>query len=507
MSAAELIVTGGSARAAVHDALSGWFKTVEGLPETTERVYYDTFDGLLYGAGLTVWLERGELVLSRRDGTGEPVVEPFDDGAPSPLHLEALMPGPLRAALAPVVGVRVLLEIARVQMSLESDAVLDELQKTVVRLVLECPQGGLRDRVRVLPLRGYRREGNQIAELLLDSPRIGRAELPLVDEAVISRGGDPAGVGSGTDVAFDPDEPADAVVARVLLALTEVRAANLPGLLDDLDIEFLHDYRVALRRSRAVVRELKGVFPAGRIDWLRSELRWLQRVTGESRDLDVYLHEFEDLRALTPESMRGDLAPLHDVLRERHTAARMAMVTALTGPRAAGLQERFVGLLETLPSLPPGDRPACGEPIGMLAGASIRKLHRRIVKMGRSIDESSPPQDYHELRKQGKELRYMLELFGRRLAEPQARSLIRALKALQDVLGRHQDREVQIEMLRSMAGQVGARPGGEAALMAMGGMVERLEEEAAGARAEFHKRFVEFSSAEQRRLVKDTFAR
>ncbi len=32
--------------------------------------------------------------------------------------------------------------------------------------------------------------------------------------------------------------------------------------------------------------------------------------------------------------------------------------------------------------------------------------------MGGAIDESSPAEAYHELRKKGKELRYLLELFG-----------------------------------------------------------------------------------------------
>ena len=51
-------------------------------------------------------------------------------------------------------------------------------------------------------------------------------------------------------------------------------------------------------------------------------------------------------------------------------------------------------------------------PIGELAGERIRKVYRRMVKMGRAIDGASPAEDYHELRKKGKELRYLLELFG-----------------------------------------------------------------------------------------------
>ena len=81
--------------------------------------------------------------------------------------------------------------------------------------------------------------------------------------------------------------------------------------------------------------------------------------------------------------------------------------------------------------------------------------------MGRRIDSDSPAEDYHELRKKGKELRYLLELFGAQLFDPEVvDGLVGTLKALQDVLGRHQDREVQVALLRSLADEVATLPRG-----------------------------------------------
>jgi CHAD domain-containing protein len=127
--------------------------------------------------------------------------------------------------------------------------------------------------------------------------------------------------------------------------------------------------------------------------------------------------------------------------------------------------------------------------------------------MGRRIDRSSPAEDYHELRKKAKELRYLLELFGLKLFdEEQVAPMVKALKALQDVLGRHQDREVQMAMLRSAADEVAALPGGGRACMAMGVLVDRLALDEQAARGEFGERFDAFASDEQRKLVKHTFA-
>ena len=83
--------------------------------------------------------------------------------------------------------------------------------------------------------------------------------------------------------------------------------------------------------------------------------------------------------------------------------------------------------------------------------------------------------------------------------------MVRSLKALQDVLGRFQDREVQAERLRALGGDVARLEGGSAALMAMGVLVERLAGEQAAARAEFARGFRAFASAEQRARVAQAF--
>jgi CHAD domain-containing protein len=204
--------------------------------------------------------------------------------------------------------------------------------------------------------------------------------------------------------------------------------------------------------------------------------------------------------------MRADLDPLLGVLRNRRLVARREMVRALRSDRATTLRSEWAAFLDQLETFPEDDRPDASRPIGELSGERIRKVYKRMLKMGGAIDSSSPPEAYHELRKKGKELRYLLELFGSPLYPSEVvKPMIKALKSLQDVLGRHQDREVQVATLRSLRDEVSALPGGAAALMAMGVLVERLAEDEQAARDEFAERFSAFASKAQRRLVKDTF--
>jgi CHAD domain-containing protein len=292
----------------------------------------------------------------------------------------------------------------------------------------------------------------------------------------------------------------------VATSLLETIEANLPGTLADTDTEFLHDLRVAVRRTRALQRELKAVFPPAELARLRGEFRWLQQVTGPTRDLDVQLLEFDDEVAGLPAAQRPDVEPLRRLVADRRRRERARMARALRSPRTRALLDDWRTLLGELGTLPEEDRPDAARPVARLAARRISAVYRRMVRMGSAIGDDSPAEDLHDLRKKGKELRYLLEFFATLFPPGTVRPMVKTLKALQDTLGRFQDREVQAQVLRELGREMAAREDGPAALMAMGVLAARLEEEQAQARAEFAERFGPFAAKERRAAVKETFA-
>jgi CHAD domain-containing protein len=461
---------------------------------TSTRTYYDTFDGRLRAADLALVHARGELRL------GELAAEERSR-APERLLVAELAPGPLREALAGVVEMRALLPAARVRSRERALRVLDGERKTVVRLRVETPslagngRAALRPRVHVLGVRGYDGALERVRRALEDDLGLTPAMATLYDEAVVASGGDPAGVSSKPAVQLTPGEPAGQAVAAVLRALEAVIAANLPGTLADLDTEFLHDLRVAVRRTRSVQREFQGVFPAARLERARRDFKRLQQITGAVRDLDVNLLEFDELAG----PLAAELEPLRGLLAARREAELRKMTRALRSAATRGALDRWSTLVGEL------DGEDAGRPVEELSSHRIARVYRRMVQMGRAIDDSSPAEDLHDLRKKGKELRYLLELFGSLYPGEVTKPLVKALKALQDTLGRHQDREVQAAQLRELRDDLAAVAGGPAALMAVGLLVERLGADEAAARAEFGERFATFAGKDTRKQVKAAF--
>ena len=89
--------------------------------------------------------------------------------------------------------------------------------------------------------------------------------------------------------------PADAAIARALVISADVIAANVSGVVRDLDSKFLRDLRVAVRRTRSVLKLTGDVLPDGIVECYGPEFKWLADLTGPTRDLDVFLREIDDL--------------------------------------------------------------------------------------------------------------------------------------------------------------------------------------------------------------------
>ena len=510
-----LLPAGTSAEAAA-ELLTDHLHVQRDRARSVDQRFYDTFDGRLHAQGLSLTFEAskpGGGRLSLFDAAGHVRAVAEQSRAPRRLFCSELA-GPLRDMLEPIAEDRALMPIARIRGRLHPVAVLDDERKTVVRLLAqEAALAGpgrsstpLESRVRVLPMRGYDEELEGVLHTLGTEVGLEEAAVSLQDEAVRAAGGRPGGVSAKLHVTIEPGERADRATATALGGPLATMKATLPGTIADLDTEFLHDLRVAVRRTRSLQRQLSEVFPEEPLARFRAEFRWLQQVTGELRDLDVHRKDVAGFRSQAPEALAADLEPLEQMLATRRRSACRRTVRALKSTRTASLLSEWEAFLDEFPTAPEAERPRAGERIAGVAASRIHTVYRRMVTVGRAIDDDSHAESLHDLRKKGKELRYMLEFFGGLYPREVVKPMVATLKALQDTLGRYQDQEVQAQTLRSLREELGGREGGASALMAMGLLVESLEQDHAAARREFAERFEPFARKAQRKVVDATFS-
>jgi CHAD domain-containing protein len=110
---------------------------------------------------------------------------------------------------------------------------------------------------------------------------------------------------------------------------------------------------------------------------------------------------------------RPDLEPLRALLSERRVRERRRMMRVLASPRTKSLLADWKRLVAALPDWPDEGSSRCSASGRRVAARRIATVDRPMLKQGGAIDQESPPVALHELRKNGKELRYLLEFFAR----------------------------------------------------------------------------------------------
>jgi CHAD domain-containing protein len=298
---------------------------------------------------------------------------------------------------------------------------------------------------------------------------------------------------------MDRGEPSRVLLTAVLSEFLGQLIQNLPGVLDDVDIENLHDFRVAVRRTRSTLKLGRAALPEVMRRRWEPAFKWLGDLSTPVRDLDVYEQELPTMASWLVSADSADLEPFATHLRSRRVAERDDLVRGLRSVRFRRLVTTWQGELTRLADpLEDTDRPLSA---GELADSCISRAYKRVMRGGTAISADSPGEDLHELRKRSKELRYCLEVFAPVIDQASGKSAIRALKGLQDVLGRFQDCEVQSRVLRDFADQMKSEAAPSGAMLAIGELIGHLDAEKARARREYDVAFARFARPASQHLM------
>jgi CHAD domain-containing protein len=249
------------------------------------------------------------------------------------------------------------------------------------------------------------------------------------------------------------------VRAYLRVQLAEIERAD-PLIRTSDDAEAVHDLRVAVRRTRSVLKTTRVLFDEEWLRALRAELRWLAGEFSAARDLDVVLIQ------LRKQSSR-DSAPVLKLLESERRRAWKRARTALASKRYLELLDRLSAAVEAPPVR------ASELSLEVAAAREFEKLRRAGSKLG----SKAGPEQVHRARIRAKRARYAAEL-AEPVAGKRARRFVAAAKRFQDVVGAHQDAVVAVDRIR---GVVDRSKSMETAFAA-GRLVERTMAQRRGAR-------------------------
>ncbi|NOQ36963.1 MAG: CHAD domain-containing protein [Methylococcaceae bacterium] len=475
------------------------------LQQYSLKTFYDSFDWRLYNANLICEFNQSKngsslSLISSLNGKVITSTE-LDD---VPAFASEFKDNVMANKLAMLLEVRALLPLTTVDLQIYKINILNREQKTVARLMIE-QYDQLKTRLSIQAIKGYDKAYIRLSALLQDEFSLKTAEKGLLIRALKRQGRKPNDYSSKLNLKLTPEMTAAEAVRVIYKTLLKTIKLNEQGTIEDIDSEFLHDFRVAVRKTRSALSQIKAIFPDEHNAYYKEYFAWLGTITGLTRDMDVYLLSFDDYKASLPESMREDLNPLHEFLLFKQAHAQKELANHLKSKKYLTTLhdwELYLKRFIEKEDLQKNTHISIKE----LADSRIWKVYQQVLNDGAAINEDSPAELLHDLRKTCKKLRYLMEFFQSLYPPEKIKTLIKALKGFQEVLGNFQDYEVQEISLKQFSEEMMQQGTPSNTFLAMGVLVQGLEERRGKARHDFTGRFNDFKVPLNQKVFKFLFA-
>lgn len=471
-----------------------------------DEEYLDTFDWGLYQSGISLARSGRRYRMYTVDGV---VLHEEQGPRKKRPFWSDFAEGPMQDHIKAGAEIRALCPQLRLRRDRQSFHFLNEDGKIVLKiwqdLTLVRSEAKETAAIRSLHLsgiRGYARQFQSVRRLLRQGNRKEiAAGTHFLATAFAAAGVSPIAAGMKFAVSLDPDISVLQGMREVGLAIARDIRKNLPGVIDDIDSEFLHDLRIALRRTRSLLSIFAGIIPEAQANRFRSEFRWIAQITGAVRDCDVYLLQTDDYRSMLPERLHPGLNGFVLGLKDLRKREFKAMKRHLKSPRFSRLLKDWQIYLESRVEEPSEtvEVRLCRK----FAAKAVKKRFKRIIRKGSECGPESPDASLHALRIEGKKLRYLLEFFRSLFPPEEIDLLVKHLKRLQNNLGEFNDLSVQQAMLGTFRSPRRTEDTEQllSVAAALGGLITHLADRQQRVRGEFEETFADFAGEENRNLL------
>lgn len=427
-----------------HLPLEPHYQVILEQGEMRDAVLLDTFDnGLFETAKLLFEVDKQLLLLDLQ--TGQLLEQTAPPGRPA---IGDMVKGPVVDMLLEVSRLRALLPVVGIRVRRDEGRVLDDEGKTLVRFYHLTIGRGRRKLVGMGCARYLRGYSEAYADLWHWLENCGATACQNAGDIYTGLGIVLQQYSVKPEIEILPQTPVKESARAILQTFLKIGRQNEQGVIADSDSEFLHDYRVCLRKVRSVLSLFTGVFDVNESARLKEQLAAVMRTTNGLRDLDVYLLNRVEYHRLVPPSAHAGLQILFDGFAQRRKGEQKKVGSAMQSKGYLRSMENLEKLFAVDDNIKSG--PQAEVQSMTFARRLIMKRYRKVCKTGRDLDETTPDPVIHQLRIHCKKLRYLMEFFSPLFPSAEIKKLIRSLKLLQDNLGNFNDYSVQQQFLEKI---------------------------------------------------------
>ncbi len=260
---------------------------------------------------------------------------------------------------------------------------------------------------------------------------------------------------TGDDLTADPRR----WLANALRVRFDDIDAQRGNALEPGNVDGVHDMRVAIRRFRSLIGDLRETLDTRPLRSVNRTLKSQAELLGHIRDRDVYIEELLEMIEQDADArFRRAVHQLNDISQQVRSDAFRDLTDALTASSAEHLAESFSSAIDDIES---GIEPANATSLAETGRSVIQTRLDELADCGDHIYDPLDEKGLHTIRIAAKRLRYSAELFTPFLGET-ARPIAEQAAKMQSLLGDLHDCDIWIadiaKLLKKQANDASVDP-------------------------------------------------
>ena len=463
------------------------------------KTFYDSFDWRLYQNNLLAELVRSKnntfFNLSRLDSHELLTTIKLKD---VPKFVDQFEQPQLINLIKPCLENRALISIANIDYENYTLGLYNKKSELLLELRFEQYEL-INNRIIILSDDNQDKQLKAILKTLNQEFNLLSSKDTVLSKVLKAQGRKPMDYSAKFKIELDPEQPAYLACLLIYKQLLKIIRINEQGIINNIDDEFLHDYRVAIHKTQVGLKQFKSVFVQETIDYFLGFFNQLAHKTNASRDITIQLDHFYQLQSQLNQEDQTNLNDYHQYLLDKQTANHLDLVALLSSAEYLTMLHEWALFLKQ--TAVDSKLLQAQLNVKQLANTRISKTYQHLIEQTQQIKTLNDESQFHQVRKSCKKLRYLLEFFQDLYPTKKIKPLIKILKNLQTILGEHQDLQVQLAELDLYKQQLNLNQTTPTDLTAIEHLISQIQANYPRIESAFFAAFAELTTPNSKKLV------
>ena len=284
-------------------------------------------------------------------------------------------------------------------------------------------------RMSINAVKGYAKYFQQV-EALVQKMKLQPAQDNILKLAMAAKGTSAGDYTTRLLFLLDPETTTEAALKVILQQLLEIMQQNTSGCIRGIDVEYLHDYCNALKKTCYVIKQFHDAIPQAVREKHDEFFTMVNQLVTAVREKDLQLLRLQDHRKNQKKSVKKNIDLLQENLLHAREKAHQRLKEVLKSPEYRENIVHWREYLKSTDEAAPAQKSA--DLVYRRVDEAIWQLYQQALEESSSFAGSGDIKTLHQLHTMFEKFGYLLEFFRSLYPATSMHLLIKELNGMRD---------------------------------------------------------------------------